>query len=205
MKEIAMPWHTTDRVVCTDSYFASVPAAEELWKRGLRFICVINTATRQFPMAYLSNIYFHNWVDMSGLLINPVESTKPVLGGFFWMDRNRRYFIFTGGLMEKGRTYTRTRWRQEDPAPNADPNMVDLTIPQTTTAELYYIACGQIDRHNRCRQESLDIEKKLGTKYWSKRFNLSVFAMNVVYFWLDYQGITGMAETQAGFSNYLAE
>ena len=45
----------------------------------------------------------------------------------------------------------------------------------------------------------------MGTKDWLKRFNLSVFAMNVVDVWLAYQGITGMAETQAGFSNYLAE
>ena len=93
------------------------------------------------------------------------------------MDRNMRYFIFTGGSMEKGRPYTRPRWRQEYPAPNAETNMVELTIPQPITAELYYIACSQIDRHNRCRQESLDIEKKLGTKDWSKRFNLSILAM----------------------------
>ena len=41
--------------------------------------------------------------------------------------------------------------------------------------------------------------KKLGTKDWSKRFNLSVFAMNVVDVWLAYQGITRTEETQADF------
>ena len=35
-----------------------------------------------------------------------------------------RYSIFTGGLMEKKWPYTRTRWRQDDPAPNSEPNMV---------------------------------------------------------------------------------
>ena len=45
----------------------------------------------------------------------------------------------------------------------------------------------------------------MGTKDWSKRFNLSVFAMNVVDVWLEYQGITEMADTQADFYNYLAE
>ena len=44
-----------------------------------------------------------------------------------------------------------------------------------------------------------------GNKDWSKRFNLSVFAINVVNFWLAYQGITGTAETQADLYNYLAE
>ena len=56
LKELFMPWTNTDRIVCTYSYSASVPAAEELWKHGLLFIGVIKTETRQFPMAYLSNI-----------------------------------------------------------------------------------------------------------------------------------------------------
>ena len=107
--------------------------------------------------------------------------------------------------MEKGRPYTHPRWRQEDPAPNPESNMVELTIPQPITAEIYYSSCGQIDRHDRCRQESLDIENNLGTKDWSKRFNLSVFAMNVVDVWLAYQGIPGAADNQADFYNYIAE
>ena len=56
MKELVMLWANTDRIVCVDSYFVSVPAVEEFWKHGLRFIGVIKTATRQFPMACLSNI-----------------------------------------------------------------------------------------------------------------------------------------------------
>ena len=51
----------------------------------------------------------------------------------------------------------------------------------------------------------LTSKKKLGTKYWSKRFNISGFAMNVVYVWLAYQGVAGTMDTQAGFYNYLAE
>ena len=107
--------------------------------------------------------------------------------------------------MEKGWPYTCIRWRQEDPAPNTDPNMVELTIPQPITSDIYYNTCGQIDRHNRCRQEILDIEKQLGTKYWLKRFNLSVFAMNVVDVWLAYQGITRTTDTQADLYNDITE
>ena len=58
LKEIVMPWANTGMIVYAVSHFASVPAAEELWKHGLRFIGVIKTATWQFPMAYLSNIEF---------------------------------------------------------------------------------------------------------------------------------------------------
>ena len=28
LKELVVPWDNTDRIVCVDSYFASVPAAE---------------------------------------------------------------------------------------------------------------------------------------------------------------------------------
>ena len=65
-----------------------MPAAEELWKHGLRFIGVIKTVMRKFPMAYLSNIEFQNWGDISGFLTMSVDRTNPVLGAFVWMDRN---------------------------------------------------------------------------------------------------------------------
>ena len=97
------------------------------------------------------------------------------------------------------------RWRQKDHAPNTDPNMVELNIPQTITAELYHRKCVQIDRNNRFCQESLDIEIILSTKEWSKRFNLFVFKINVEDVWLAYQVIIRMAETQSDFYKYLSE
>ena len=86
-----MPWANTDRIVCEDSYFTSVPYDKELCKHGLRFIGVINIAMRKFPMAYLSNIEFQNRGDMSRLLTRTVYKTKLVLGAFVWMDWNMRY------------------------------------------------------------------------------------------------------------------
>ena len=78
-----------------------------------------------------------------------------------------------------------------------------MNIPHPITAEIYYSVCGQIDRQNMCRQENLDTENKLGTKYWSKWFNISDFAINVVDVWLAYQGITGTTDTQSDLYNYL--
>ena len=97
------------------------------------------------------------------------------------------------------------RWTQEDPAPNADPNMVELTKPQKIKEYIYCNACGKIDRPDRFLQEILDTEKQLGTKYWSKRFNLSGFATNVVELWLAYRGITRMVVNQDDLYNYMAE
>ena len=93
LKELVIPWANTDMIVLADSYFASVPADEELWKHGPRFIGIIKTATRKFTMVYLYNIEFQNRGDMSGLLNRPVDRTNPVLGAFVWMDWKRWYFI----------------------------------------------------------------------------------------------------------------
>ena len=54
----------------------------------------------------MSNIELQNRGYISALLTRPVDRTKPVLGDFHCMDRNRQYFIFTGGLMDKGWPYT---------------------------------------------------------------------------------------------------
>ena len=108
LKELVMSWANTDRIVCADSYFTSVTAAEELWKHGLHFIGVIKTSTQKFPMACLSKIEFQNRGDMSGLFTRPIDRTKLVLVASVWTDCTRQYFIFTGGLMDKGRPYTRT-------------------------------------------------------------------------------------------------
>ena len=185
LKQFVLPRANTDRIICVDSYISSVPADEEFWNHGIRFIGIINTAMWKFSMAYLSNIDLHNLEDISGLLTRPVDSKKTVLVDFFWMDRDRQYLIFTGVFMEKGRTYTNLLCSQEDPTPNADPNVVELTTPQPITADIYYSAFGKIYRHNMCHQESLNFERKFGTKYLSNLFNLSMLEINLVDFLLE--------------------
>ena len=49
---------------------------------------------------------------------------------------------------------------------------------------MYYTTCGAIDRYNRLCQDDLCIEKKIETKDWSWRVNLSIFSMIVVDTWL---------------------
>ena len=82
--------------------------------------------------------------------------------------------------------------------------MVELTISQPITEGIYYRACGKLIG-TICSAKNVSTSKKLGTKYWSKRFNLSVFAMNAVKVWLVYQGINRTADAQADFYNYMAE
>jgi hypothetical protein len=46
-----------------------------------------------------------------------------------------------------------------------------------------YTTCGVIDRINRLCQDDLRIDKKIETKDWSRRVNLSIFSMIVVDTW----------------------
>ena len=54
LMELVLSLLNTHRIVCSDSYFASVTAAELLYLNGLKFIGVFKTATRKYPMAHLA-------------------------------------------------------------------------------------------------------------------------------------------------------
>jgi hypothetical protein len=51
---------------------------------------------------------------------------------------------------------------------------------------LYYSACGKVDQHNRDRQDTLQLERKLGTHNWATRVNHTILAMCVVDSWKIY-------------------
>ena len=73
---------------------------------------------------------------------------------------------------------------------NEDAVKQQLTVPQPVCSEIYYDICAAIDRHNRNRQDTLCLEKKLETKTWDKQVTISVFGMYVVDAWLMYKGAT---------------
>ena len=205
LRELVLPWIHTDRIVCADSYFASVPAAKLLSRHGMRFIGVVKTSTRKYPMRYLASVELNHRGDRKGLVSNGQQVGDPSMLAFVWMDRQRRYFIATASSLEAGTPYKRWRWRQVDTLPNADPTNVELLVPQPKAAEVYYSACGMIDRHNRARQDTLGLEGKLETHDWAVRVNMTIFAMTVVDTWLAYSQCTETRESQKDFYTILAE
>ena len=54
--------------MCTDSYFESVTAAELLHMNGLKFIGVIKTSTRKYPMVHLATHELENRGNRYGLV-----------------------------------------------------------------------------------------------------------------------------------------
>lgn len=188
--DLVRPWAHSNRLVCADSYFASVGAAMALKNIGLRFIGVVKTATKMFPNTYLSNLELENRGDRQGLFSRDASGT-PELLAFVWMDRDRRYFIASASSLEEGAAYARDRWRQVDTTINASPQRVQLTVPQPKACELYYSTCAAVDQHNRDRQATLQIEKKLLTKDWSQRVNLSILGICIVDTWKAWNLTTG--------------
>ena len=207
LKELVQPWFNSNRTVCADSYFASVSTALELGKLGLRFIGVIKTATKKFPQSYLSSIeapsgQARGWWKGVVHKVNGIDT----LYAFVWVDRDRRYFITNTSSLCHGRPYTRERQRQIQPVESQEPpERVQLTINQPMAAELYYDTCGKIDQHNKRRHDTLRLEKKIETNDWSKRVNLSIFAMTVVDSFLLYNQLVDDKESEMVFYAKLAE
>ena len=168
-----------DRIVCADSYFASKKTAEAFEKVGMGFLGVVKTATKEFPMAYLSGLELQNRGDYKGVHTLDDEGNKK-LGAFVWMDRNRRYFIMSRSSLEPGRDFQQIRMRQVDQEPDAEPERAELSIPQPKAAEIYYSVCGKIDQSNRTRQDDFKLERKLQTKSWHIRVNQTVLGFNDV-------------------------
>jgi len=190
LHELVEPWANAARTVVGDSYFASTQSALRLFSIGLRFIGVIKTATTGCPMVCLGRVQLPEGKGDRHGLITVDEDSGCQLLAFVWCDRDRRYFISTCSSLASGTVIQRTRWRQIDLAPNADPERADLVVTQPKAAETYYSACSQIDRHNRSRQSTLMIEKKVRVTSFDKRLNSTLFAMaGPVDAWFLFRGI----------------
>ena len=208
LKYLVSPWNRSGRVVCADSYFSSVSTCEEMMRIGLRYIGVVKTATKKFPMRYLSSLEMLEGRGQRKGVVLKDENGDPTMMAYVWVDRERRYFISSTSSLQEGQPYSRVRWRQmEEEAEDSDARRVELTVPQPLCSEIYYSTCAAIDQHNRCRQDDLRLEKKINTHSWDKRVGLSLFGMYVVDAWKMYHGCTSSAHVKSSLGQkdfYLA-
>jgi len=201
-------WNKVRHVICADSYFSSVQTTIMCKTKGLEYVGVVKTATRSYPMHYLTRVPLSD----RGKHHAVVHKTNGLLDmvAFVWVDRERRYFITNSSSLEPGTIIERQRWRQLDNPDGGAARMTTFT-DQPKCVELYYSSCAMIDRHNRCRQDTLGIEKKLGTLDWDKRVNLSILSMCIVDAWLTWRHLQDAmrgeveVEDQGTFYSCLAE
>ena len=118
---------------------------------GMKFIGVVKTAPKQFPMAYLQALEFDKRGELKGL-----RNATASMYAFVWVYCNRRYFITNTSSLSHGTPYKRVRNRQVAPIESQEPPArVESTINQPEASEMYYNTCGKIDHHNRRRHDTL--------------------------------------------------
>jgi len=83
------PWFQTGRIVCADSYFASVRTAEELLKCKMKFIGVVKTATKEYPMKFLSEQELSTRGQYRAMVSESSDGESKLMA-VMWMDRDRR-------------------------------------------------------------------------------------------------------------------
>ena len=93
------------------------------------FVGVVKTATRRFPVAYLSLLEIQDQVEHHGLVLRDVGGISTMVS-FVWIDHNRRNFIATSSSLQEGLAYIQHCWRQVDQTPNSDAERVELSVPQ---------------------------------------------------------------------------
>lgn len=187
--DLVSPWFNTNRIVCADSYFASLATAREMSKLGLKFIGVVKTASKHFPMQWLNAQPMANRGDAIGLL-HYNEHGRPDLLAACYMDRTRNFFISNTSSLNPGTPQRRFRHRQVDTTPDAEPECVEIEVPCPVMQEKYYTANAKVNQHNQNRQDDLKLERKIRTVDWSQRVNLSIFGVICVDTYLVYTRAT---------------
>jgi len=90
LMRLVRPWAGTDRIVCADSYFASVVISLALKEAGLRFTGVVKTAHRRFPLASLSSRELGARGDHLSM-VHLDATGRPDMLALVWVDRERHF------------------------------------------------------------------------------------------------------------------
>lgn len=202
--ELVMPWANTGRIVCADSFFASVATATELLKNGLRFTGVVETATKEFPLAYFHRQRMGKRGDWLHLVARD-EHSNPFIFAVVFLDRDRQHFVSTVRSMRNREACQGTQWRRVGTTPHMGPKPEDHSIPQPMLVEEYYETCGQIDWRNRVCQDDLEIERTVRTMDVWRRLGQTLFGMCVVDSYYLFRECTGSEESKHDFFSGLAE
>jgi hypothetical protein len=191
------------RVVCADSAFASVQAALRLYEKGFRFIGVIKQSTTNYPKKYLGEVMLPVR-GSSAALVTKVEDTTVM--AFVYCDKNRYYFVATCSNMSCVDPIYRIRLRQVQPVESgASPESVAIALNVPRAAQVYYSANGAIDQHNRTRQDTLQLERKIQTKVWHKRVNTTILGIILVDSFLLHEKCTRRSMTAVEYYRRLIQ
>ncbi len=110
-RQLVEPWKNTNRIVCGDSYFASVNTVKQMYDISLRFIAVVETAHRHFSAQYLGSVTMEGrgkWFS----IVHHGTAGNCDIGALLWVDRKRRQFVTSARTTLPGTNIYRERWRK---------------------------------------------------------------------------------------------
>ncbi|KNC85301.1 hypothetical protein SARC_02524 [Sphaeroforma arctica JP610] len=129
--------------------------AAALRAKGPHFTGVMKTATKMFPMKVLSREELSGCEGHWSSMVT-TDKDDNQYSATVWSNRNRKYFINTYGTTKEGRTISRKRVQN-------DGNSViskEVRCRQPQLVKQYFSFSDIVGRHNRYRQDTLNIEEK---------------------------------------------
>ncbi len=206
VQDLVMPWMHYDRVAYGNSYFSSVPAARMMMRYGMGFIGVVKSASRQYPMPYLSQVELNNRGDRKGMVTRGGQTNSEPKMMAFCLDGSAKKTIFHCNLF-----FACGREPLQTSAMEATWGCIFRWTCQSATCWFSGSSTksGRGLRQNMCynwlpQSSSTGYAgdwSKLVTQNWSMRVNLTVFSMIAVDSWLAYSQCKGksMVENQKKF------
>ena len=176
------------RAVYGDSWFASLECAMALRKElGMYFTGCVKTNHAEFPMNVLNKVPLEDIGDATHMTYT--DESKNTYLATVWTDRTRRTFVSSHGTTNPGPLHSRRRWRNNDD-PKRDGygmELKEISIPQPEIIYEYYQYNARIDEHNRYRQDTLNLEKKIEVRTWPFRLICTLIGIIVTNAYLLYK------------------
>lgn len=152
-----------------DSWFASVKAAIELHKRGLFFLGIVKTATRNYPIDEAKTRCPEERGKCAiATATNAEHNVK--LTCLAWRDKKVHTFVGTCSTTLEGEPAKKKR-TDETGRP------IIKEVPRPKLVEEYFDGAPAIDIHNHIRQSGLALEVAWNTQKWHHRMFASLFGI----------------------------
>jgi hypothetical protein len=183
---LVQPWFSSGRIVCGDSWFASVETAVFLRKNGLHFTGLVKGSSKYFPKKYLNNFNHPTRGDTATL--TATKDGVPLIA-HSWSDRKLKCFVSTCGTTLPGEPAWKRRYHRLAFIGRHSSGADEIrykAVPRTKLIEKYFACSSAVDIHNHNRQGSIALED-LDTKKWWWRLSLTILGMIVTDCFLAYR------------------
>jgi hypothetical protein len=179
------PFFGEAHTLFADSAFSSVKTLLALAVHGIRFMGMVKTAHREFPMKYLQS-----WAAGKDneetpkrgdhILLESESGEGSKLYALGWADRKAKFFVFNAGTTHPVDPSVRVRHKVIVENGEARTMTWEKKVNWPDAVRTYFQNFSVIDIHNHLRQGSLAVEQEWLTHTWWHRVFATIFGICVV-------------------------